>query len=445
MGRENLISRLWLDKCGGVAKLFGLTLPLVLLAGGAMVDFTHQTWVNARLQSLADGAALAGAHELALSKRDPAHIQNTVARYVSERRRRSGETGQVNVEANVAAAASGVTVAVSTQWSTSFSQLLGADKPHTSALATAQVVGNTKICALGLMESAEAPGIELGDHARISASDCGVYSNSESAASIKTSRSAQLAARVICAAGGSSVGLAGSLRAASMTECAKIADPLAQRRAPAVGSCLQHGLVVERSTVLFPGTYCGGITIKGKAWVAFQPGVYVIKDGPLRVEDEAEVDGKQVAFHLDGKAAVFSFAAGTKVNLAAPKAGALAGLLFYEASPSLPRPESSPVTSSLMEVLNIPASKSDHFDQAAKVHHISSSSARHLLGTIYLPKSRLVIDADGPVADKSAYTAIVARNLKLQKRAHLVLNTEYGATDVPVPRLIAGGDVRLSE
>ncbi|PLX35810.1 MAG: hypothetical protein C0606_17060 [Hyphomicrobiales bacterium] len=55
------------------------------------------------------------------------------------------------------------------------------------------------------------------------------------------------------------------------------------------------------------------------------------------------------------------------------------------------------------------------------------------LGTIYLPKGVLIIDATNTVADQSAYTAIVAERLELQSSPNLVLNTNYGATDVPVP------------
>ena len=42
-----------------------------------------------------------------------------------------------------------------------------------------------------------------------------------------------------------------------------------------------------------------------------------------------------------------------------------------------------------------------------------SDAARVLEGTIYLLQSHLYIDADAPIADKSAYTAIIARCLEL--------------------------------
>lgn len=64
---------------------------------------------------------------------------------------------------------------------------------------------------------------------------------------------------------------------------------------------------------------------------------------------------------------------------------------------------------------------------------ISSDNTRVLLGTIYLPKGSLFVDAQKEVADKSAFTVIVARTIKLEHGPNLVLNTDYLSTDVPVP------------
>jgi hypothetical protein len=72
------------------------------------------------------------------------------------------------------------------------------------------------------------------------------------------------------------------------------------------------------------------------------------------------------------------------------------------------------------------------------VHQILSDDARNLLGTIYLPRGRLNVDANSPIADKSAYTAIVARKISLYGGPHLVLNSNYDETDVPVPEGIRG-------
>lgn len=50
------------------------------------------------------------------------------------------------------------------------------------------------------------------------------------------------------------------------------------------------------------------------------------------------------------------------------------------------------------------------------------------------PKGYLEIDANNPVADQSACTAIVANRIELKKAPRLILHTNYSGTDVPVPQ-----------
>ncbi len=76
---------------------------------------------------------------------------------------------------------------------------------------------------------------------------------------------------------------------------------------------------------------------------------------------------------------------------------------------------------------------------------IGTDLAAKLLGTIYLPSGTLKVDVLGLVAADSAYTVIVADRLDV-KRANLVINSDYGATDVPVPQGVGptGGSVSLA-
>ena len=78
-----------------------------------------------------------------------------------------------------------------------------------------------------------------------------------------------------------------------------------------------------------------------------------------------------------------------------------------------------------------------------RIHRIGSNNARNLLGTIYLPQGTLLIDATAPVADQSAYTAIIANSLQLQKGPQLVLRSDYDKTNVPVPDGLINGRVFL--
>jgi hypothetical protein len=167
---------------------------------------------------------------------------------------------------------------------------------------------------------------------------------------------------------------------------------------------------------LNPGVYCGGLRVTGGAVVTLNPGVFIIKDGPLKVDNNSSLSGSDVGFYLTGSGAVLNFDAGNNVvSLGAPTSGALAGLLFFE-------------------------------DRAAPVgqnHQILSDQARMLLGTIYLPQGNFNVGANNPVADQSAYTILVTNTISAAAGPNLVLNSNYGASTVPVPDGVGPGRVAL--
>ncbi len=76
----------------------------------------------------------------------------------------------------------------------------------------------------------------------------------------------------------------------------------------------------------------------------------------------------------------------------------------------------------------------DRRNPVGNAFEIYSNNARNLLGTIYLPQGRLHVAANNPVSDQAAYTIIVARRFTLSEGPTMVLNTNYGATDIPVPQ-----------
>jgi hypothetical protein len=139
----------------------------------------------------------------------------------------------------------------------------------------------------------------------------------------------------------------------------------------------------------------------------------------LVVKDNAILTGSSVGLFFTGDAATFTFAAESTIDLKAPTSGPLAGLLVFAS-----RTQSSKA-----------------------VHRILSNNARVMAGTIYIPNGELRIDASKPIADQSAYTAIVANTMRLYGGPHLILNTNYSETDIPVPDGIkgAGQPVRLVE
>ncbi len=149
--------------------------------------------------------------------------------------------------------------------------------------------------------------------------------------------------------------------------------------------------------------------------MTFAPGVYVLKDGPLNVTGSSAIKGTGVGFYFNDDKATFTFDTGTTIELSAPTSGEMAGLLFFGS-----RSQNNPV------------------------YKIFSDHARQLLGTIYLPKGEISIDANQPIADQSAYTAIVARKLTANSGPTITLNTNYDASDVPVPDGIRGAGMPVA-
>jgi Flp pilus assembly protein TadG len=405
-----LAAGLWQEERASIVVKLALLLPIMFGMVGGTVDYGMLIRQKALLQSAADAAATAAAKEFTLidtSKHDiNAMTQAKVEAFM--RAGTSGAAGGYQVTGTAALSPLQVTVDVLQQFTTPFGVLRGATS-RLSVRSVAQVIGRPNICVLGLEDTGDGA-IELWTNARMTAQNCAVYANSTSSAGIKSKNNARLSASLICSAGGADGGVS-SFNPQPMTDCPALEDPLAGRPAPPVGACRATGLkIVSQGVKLEPGVYCGGIEISGSSVVELAAGVYVMKDGPLIVRDTASLSGEDVGFFLTGTEAWFRFATSTTISLAAPRSGLMAGLLFHESSAQ----------------------------STAYTHRILSDDARLLLGTIYLPRGNLVIDANRPVADQSAYTAIVARTVRLYAGPNLVLNTNYDQSPVPVPEGIKG-------
>jgi hypothetical protein len=62
-----------------------------------------------------------------------------------------------------------------------------------------------------------------------------------------------------------------------------------------------------------------------------------------------------------------------------------------------------------------------------------SNNIRNLLGVVYIPEAKLIVQGTDQIAEQSAWTVIVARQLQLKGSPTLVINRNYAVSDVPVP------------
>ncbi len=402
------IGRLRRDERGGALVMFGVALPALLMAAGVVIDYGTLSEQRTAFQTVADGSALAAAREFRLANATPTGVQLAAEKFASTQLKALDQPG--TIAATVDLRKMTVTVEVTNVARTNIMHMFGSDNVTVSARATARVLGTASICVIGL-ETKKKETIHLEMNAKLEAPDCAVYSNSTQPHGLTAKNNSQLRARFICSAGGVYKDKFDSFQPSPTVDCPTLADPLASRPPPSIGGCSANALSITSSTMLSPGTYCGGIRISKGAVVTLNPGIYVFKDGPLDVSGGASLKGANVGLYFNGKGSVLRFEADTKIDLTAPQSGVLAGILFYE----------------------------DRTSPANQIHRILSNDAKVLLGTLYLPQGELNIGANKPVAAESAYTIVVARRFTLSAGPTMVLNAKYSSTNIPVPEGVGPG------
>ena len=400
----------WGDRSGGVMVMAAASLPVVAAVAMFAVDHALVVQKSASLQRAADAAAIATAQELHFVRTSKGNTSDTLTAIATSYANNNmpGDTvvAQVLREGDRL-----VNVDLSLDVETAFSKLFG-DTRTLIANAKAEIFGAQNICIISAEITVQYPGLDLHDQSQVKAGECGIYSNSPAPDSIRVSNGALMDADFICSAGG----YAGAERNYSTdvtTDCPQIQDPLQNRAAPTVTACdpsLPGTIKDNESVNLFPGTYCGGLTIKDDANVWFAPGEYIFQDGPLIIKDNAMVSGENVGLFFDDKDSFFEFKDKADVSFSAPETGVMAGIVVSARK--------------LCE---------DTSCQSPRQFTIKSVNVRSLLGTIYIPQDDLLVDTTVPVSEEAAFTILIVDNLILKQSAWLVLNTDYAATSVPVP------------
>lgn len=390
------------DTRGSMAVVFGLALGVLAVLGIGAADIA--SWVNrkAELQNAVDSAALTVARNIAVGALPEEGVSEAVATMINA----ALAADEALLSRHVASSVSGNdTLSVVVEESRRF--MLSSFWPKATidlSVSAAVRYEPGRICVIAL-EERQSGAVSLTGEAKATANGCTIHSNSRSRHGVASEERARLASsRHLCSGGGYAGGEA-NYSGVRRTDCPAHADPLASRQPPPIGACTERNLRIRENRTLSPGTYCGGLILEGDIDVALQPGIYVVRDGPLIVRDGVRLAGRHVGFFLTGQNARFEFETDTRVALEAPRDGPMAGVLFW----------------------------SDLDQRAERLSRISSNFANRLVGAIYLPRGTLIVDADAPVADLSAWTAVIVRQLVMSGRPHLVVNANYHATDVPVP------------
>ncbi len=403
---------------GSVALIFALAAPVRIGAATVATDAASLIREQTTIQTIADSTALAAARELQIAQTDEADVAAAA----------KARAHTLLAEAHVAEAAPAIAVDVDEKEGSVLVEL--AVHSNTimlhhfgygeivSATAEARLYGTTRLCVLALAESGSGKkAIRLDRIGTISAKECAMQSNGTVKDAIDVGLLSRVRASAICSSGGVS-GASGAFNPEPQTDCPIVEDPLSARAVSEPGPCdYKNKTILLGLHRISPGHYCGGLKLGAAALVKAEPGDYIISGGDLVLGLAAALSGENVSFRFVGPKAGFRFVETSIVSLAAPKDGPMAGFLFYR--------DAGPDPGNFV---------------------IGTDLATKLLGTIYLPGATLSIDVIGIVAAQSAYTVIVADRIDI-RGAELVVNSDYGATDIPVPRGVGptGGKVTLSK
>ena len=274
--------------------------------------------------------------------------------------------------------------------------------------AVASATWGFPLCVLALAENGTA--VRVGGNATLSAQNCIIWSNSNAFDSMFFSGGVS-ESKAFCAAGKTRSLSRASVSPQPETGCQKLPDPLEGFAVPVDGLCDHTNMVSSRLTskTLSPGIYCGGIMLNARN-VTFEPGIYIIRDGTLKVNAMQDVVAEGVTFLLEGYLSGVDIGGNGGLTITAPADGPTAGIAFAEL-PSL-----TPVAGRIL---------APDFNVRGKLD---------AEGVFYLPSFDMKMSGQGNSETASPYLQLVVNRLSLS--AQSVLNIEFNEADTDMPIII---------
>ena len=385
---------------GGVALMAALVGPIVIVVGAGAIDLWAVHSAVGRFQAIADASALAGAPALALAtdsataeQRADAHLKAMMAEWSDH------PTYRVQYATIRDGDARALQVTLLGHRPSFFANLLPPGGWNFQAEATASSAGVVPLCVLVTGRS-HSKLLNIKDSSRMAAPACLVHSNRDIVVEGGTLSAASVQAVTTAS---------GAIDPGPNTGAAAIDDPFAdldlsqtRRLLCTVTQLLAPLKVTSGVHYIRPGSHCGGIELAGTARGILDAGDHFFLGGHLIIKEDARLEGQDVVLFFD-KASKFEFKDRARVNLDGRKSGAYAGIVM--------------------------GGTRDNTQDFI----ISADNVDSLLGVIYVPSARLIVEGKAEIARDSAWTVVVAKELQLKGSPSLFINANYDASNVPVP------------
>lgn len=316
---------------GTSAVMFALSAPLLFLAVGVAVDYSHAVTEEQQMQAAVDAAVLAGATSAASTTQ--ANGLTVASNYFSSDISWSGPSAQFAFNAD-----GGLTGTATYSMPTLYSSFTGISSLSLQVTATAAAAsfGTTNnVCLLLLSTTVQ---MLANGGTNIKAPNCEIDVASTTANPADTlNASVTIQSEKLCLAAPKSSMLVNDQSYLTdytvfTPSCATAANPFVGKLpAPTSTTCsgsTAYGGTYSGTVTLSPGVYCGGFNFNSGTTVTLQPGLYVIKGGSW-VVDGGSMTGSGVTFYF-ADTSLIQFNGGMTLTLSAPTTGTYAGILMYE-------------------------------------------------------------------------------------------------------------------
>ncbi len=417
---RNLSRSVLADRRGAISFTVGLMATAILGVSGLTIDAGDWYMTRRAMQEAADAAAIGAATEI--------YANGTQAQAVSAGTtdaQLNGFTTGNGITVNVSVSADTATATISKPATLLFSALFLANAPTITVTAQASVVpGGAPLCILATNGTASGAFAHNGSGSLIG-NQCGVVVDSTSSTATIVNGSGTIQTEGLCGPGSYSISSSASVNPLP-TSCQSESDPLyplPTNLAPTNvnAACDYNNSSYNKSTTISPGVYCGGITLTGSATVTFQPGVYILRDGPLQAQGSSVINATGgVAFYLSGATGVHvaedavTFSGNASVNITAPSTGPLAGIAFYQ--------DHSAATGSITNTIN-------------------GSVAANIDGVLYFGNQNIVINGSSNTSDEYPYTGVIGNTVTFNGSNTFTI----GVRSVPLPSVMTMPRVALTE
>ncbi len=286
----HILPKLWNDRRGGIAVLFGITAPMlmVLLCGGTEV--AEVVKAKRELQWDVDTAALNGARELGTDQSSATAVraQNLATSLATQ----STPRWSVVTTSAMDATGGSVTVDQTASRASFFGNILPPGGWHLHVTSTAVSNAKAPLCVLGL-QSTTGQVVSLQSTSKVTAAGCLVQSDAD----IAVSSSATMQASAVHSVGAAQ----GPISPSPITDAPAIADPFASLSISVPSQCTDSGIDVGNgSRTLNPGVHCGNVQIQGSGTLTLNPGDHYFVNTSFNVNGNAKLLGSDVVLVLKG-------------------------------------------------------------------------------------------------------------------------------------------------